>query len=143
MAANPRLILIAFLPVAALAAETHVPQDLQDWQEWVLHDKEYLDCPFLYDRAAAGADDFICAWPGRLTLSVDPSGGRFTQQWTVHADEQWVGLPGSTEYWPHQVTPNGRRGFRMGRAPGRVARAVSERPGVADRRRPRYQPAGA
>jgi hypothetical protein len=142
MAAYLRLILIAFLPFTALSAQTHVPQDLQDWQEWVLHDKEYLDCPFLYDRAAAGEGDFICAWPGRLTLSVDSNGGQFAQQWTVHADEQWVGLPGSTEYWPHQVTANGRSvevvlhgghpSVRLGPGTYRVAGSFEwdERPGV-------------
>lgn len=108
MARLLRLILILFLPFAVHAAETHVPQELQDWQAWVLHDKEYLECPFLYDRPAADAGDFVCAWPGLLTLSVDAKGGRFTQQWTVHSDGQWVDLPGSTDYWPHQVTANGR-----------------------------------
>jgi hypothetical protein len=104
-----RLVLVMLLlPAAANTAETYVPEELQEWQEWVLNDREYLQCPFFFDRAAADRVDFVCAWPGLLEVSVSANGGSFSQQWTVHAGEQWVALPGDTEYWPHRVTANGR-----------------------------------
>jgi len=104
-----RLILIAILlQSAAHAQETYVPEPLRDWQEWVLKDKQYRDCPFFFDRGAAQRNDFVCAWPGRLELSVNTENGQFTQQWIVYADEQWLPLPGDVAYWPHQVTANGR-----------------------------------
>ena len=96
------------LPVSGHAAETFVPEQLRDWQEWVLDGSEYRDCPFFFNRGAAERGDFVCAWPGALDLAVTADGGRFTQHWTVYADEQWLPLPGDASYWPHQVTANGR-----------------------------------
>ena len=102
---------IAFLLVfvsATAAAQTYVPDDLKDWQEWVLKDKEYRSCPFYFNRAIDQPDAFICSWPGELRLTVDKSGARFSQQWTVYAKEQWVILPGGSDYWPDRVTVNDR-----------------------------------
>lgn len=98
-----------FLVAATAVAEPHVPDDLKDWQQWVLKDKEYRNCPFFFDRGVAQADAFICSWPGEIRLTVDATGARFSQQWTVYAKEQWIVLPGGTDYWPDQVTVNDRR----------------------------------
>lgn len=104
-----RLVLISLLlPAIVFADDPYVPEDLQDWQGWVLHDKEYRACPFFFDRGATERSDYICAWPGRLELRVDGKGGAFTQSWSVYAKEQWLRLPGDTNYWPNQVTANGR-----------------------------------
>ncbi len=102
------IVLTCALPLVAFSQDVYVPDDLQDWQEWVLHDKEYRDCPFLFDRSLTSREEYICAWPGQLDISVDADGGQFTQQWTVYAETQWLPLPGDTSYWPHQVTANGR-----------------------------------
>jgi hypothetical protein len=105
-----RLVLTALLlPATAFAIDPYVPEDLQDWQAWVLHDKEYRDCPTLFDRAANQRDDFVCVWPGKLELAVNADGGEFVQQWSVYAQQQWVRLPGNANYWPHEVTANGGR----------------------------------
>ena len=101
-------VLPVLLVTAATAAQDYVPEDLQDWQQWVLKDKEYRDCPFYFNRSAADRRDFVCAWPGQLQLSVAASGGEFTQQWTVYAKEQWISLPGGADYWPDAVTVNDR-----------------------------------
>ena len=104
-----QLVLISLLlPVAGQAADPFVPDELQGWRAWVLEGKKYRDCPFFFNRAAATEGDFVCAWPGSLDLTVTANGGRFTQQWTVYVDEQWLPLPGDGSYWPHQVTANGR-----------------------------------
>ena len=104
-----RLFLIPLLFAAAVTvAQDYVPQELQGWQKWVLKDKEYRDCPFYFNRNAAERQDFVCAWPGQLRLSVTASGAEFTQQWTVYAQEQWLSLPGGVEYWPDAVTVNDR-----------------------------------
>ena len=138
-----RLILISLLlPAFAAAAQIHVPDQLKDWQQWVLKDKEYLACPFYFNRAAAEQGDFVCAWPGLLELEVEATSGRFSQQWTVYADNQWLPLPGDTSYWPHRVTVNGRatevvmRGgtanVRLGPGSHRISGSFEwdERPGV-------------
>jgi len=101
MASMFRLVLVSLLlTTTAAVAQEYVPGELRDWQQWVLKDKEYRDCPFYFDRAAAQRNDFICAWPGRLQLNVTASGGQFTQTWTVHAEDQWLILPGGADYWP-------------------------------------------
>lgn len=92
----------------AVFAQDYVPDELEGWQKWVLKDREYLGCPFHFDRDSAERSSFLCAWPGRLQLDVTGTGGRFTQQWTVYAEEQWIALPGSVEHWPDRVTVNDR-----------------------------------
>ncbi len=114
MSSKLRLIaLLLFLPLVisiatTTVAETHIPEDLKDWEQWVLKDKEYRDCPFYFNGDASQPGDFVCTWPGRLRLSVDASGAGFSQQWTVHAADQWVVLPGDSAYWPDRVTVNDR-----------------------------------
>ena len=104
-----RLIAPFLLLVASSAfAQKYVPDELQGWQAWVLKDRDYLDCPFLFDRGATDRADFVCTWPGRLRLEVSANGARFSQQWTVVGDDQWIALPGSSEHWPDRVTANGR-----------------------------------
>src|SRR6185503_15698442 len=49
----------------------------------------------------------VCAWAGRLTLTLDARGGRFTQEWQVLARGR-VPLPGDEERWPLDVKANGK-----------------------------------
>jgi hypothetical protein len=98
-------LLLASLP---LNAQDYVPDELQGWQQWVLKDKAYRNCPFVFDRTSAARSFFLCAWPDRLQLEVSAAGARFSQQWTLHEEAQWVALPGSAEHWPDQVEANGR-----------------------------------
>jgi hypothetical protein len=102
------IIAILLFATGAVLAQDYVPDELEGWQQWVLKDREYLGCPFHFDRNTAERSNFLCAWPGRLQLEVTATGGRFTQQWTVHADDQWIALPGSVEHWPDRVTVNER-----------------------------------
>ncbi len=130
------------LPAAAQPADVFVPEELQGWQEWVLHGKGYTNCPFFFNAGAAARGDFICAWPGLLDIAVDAEQGRFSQQWTVYAEEAWLPLPGDGEYWPHEVRLDGEvaavvehKGLPAVRvAPGRHRLSGSfawdERPGV-------------
>ncbi|MDJ0711722.1 MAG: hypothetical protein QNJ14_15135 [Woeseiaceae bacterium] len=105
-----RLLTVALLIFAGTAAgQDYVPDELAGWQDWVLKDYDYRSCPFYFDRGATARGDFVCAWPGRLRVEVTPSGGRFTQQWTVAGEAQWVVLPGNVEHWPDRVTVDGRR----------------------------------
>lgn len=107
MASKLRLILLLLLPAAAYSADVYVPEELQDWREWVLEGKEYRDCPFFFNGGAADVDDYICAWPGELKISVDAASGRFVQQWAAYIDDTWLPLPGGESHWPHRVTVNG------------------------------------
>lgn len=106
-------LLLCFLLAGNAAAQdnrsdVYVPPDLAPWQDWVLHGREFLSCPFFFDDWEADPSRFVCAWPGALALAVTGNGGRFTQSWSVYAAEQWVPLPGDGRLWPEQVTVDGR-----------------------------------
>ena len=101
-------VLLQLLISAASAAQDSVPPDLEDWQQWVLKDQQFRECPFYFNRRAAERGDFVCAWPGQLELAVTAADARFRQSWTVYADDQWITLPGSVEYWPERVLVNDR-----------------------------------
>ena len=57
------------------AAPSSVPDSLRPWIPWVMHDHEQELCPNLVNDAG---NDFVCAWGGRLELSLTPGGGRFS-----------------------------------------------------------------
>jgi hypothetical protein len=89
------------------AAEAPIPDELKPWQAWVLRGEEFRRCPFFATQPPIEADDFVCAWPERLTLEVNATGGEFRQRWQVFA-ESWVALPGSEEHWPRVVRLDGK-----------------------------------
>ena len=91
-----------------LFGQDYVPEELDGWQRWVLEGKAWRECPFYFDRGASSEGDFVCGWPGSLELDVTTAGASFAQQWTLYAEAQWIGLPGSTDHWPDRVTANGR-----------------------------------
>ncbi len=95
------LLGIASFSVSAQDADVHVPQELQDWVPWVLHGKEFRNCPF-FMNSEPKKPQHICAWPGRLNLDVDSLGGRFSQRWQIYEDS-WIILPGDTNHWPQNV----------------------------------------
>ena len=105
------LLASAFVTAPAWAADPPLPAALEDWRGWVLTGEEYRECPWLAAPGVTpgGAGAYRCAWPGRLVLSVNASGGEFRQGWQVDA-ESWVALPGNADQWPREVTIDGRRG---------------------------------
>lgn len=108
MSSIKRLVFVALLLAGIPCnADVYVPDELNDWQGWVLEGKEYTSCPFYFDHGAASRGDFVCVWPETLSISADDSGARFTQQWIVTAEDSWLPLPGDAAYWPDRVTANG------------------------------------
>lgn len=104
-----RLAHFALLLLAAVAAraEPVVPAPLEPWRAWTLRGQEFRACPLLAGKPAATAADFLCAWPGRLSVAVDAGGASVVQRWQVDADA-WVPLPGDAEHWPQQVVLDGQ-----------------------------------
>lgn len=80
-----------------------VPSPLQAWKAWVLHGKEDRLCPPAYDKAEV----FRCRWPTRLSLTLDKTGGRFSQEWLMFMKD-WVPLPGEGAVWPRDVKVDAR-----------------------------------
>jgi len=77
-----------------------IPQDLKQWESWVLKDQKSIQCPLVYNR-----NTNICAYPDRLTIDLKESSGYFEQEWTVYA-RSWVSLPGNNKIWPENVRVN-------------------------------------
>ena len=79
-----------------------VPENLQPWVDWVLHDVSNEDCPYLHN-----AGHRQCYWSSTLRLELNDAGGRFQQGYTVDR-KSWVNLPGDREHWPRSVLVNAR-----------------------------------
>ena len=96
--------LVFGLATQTRARDVYVPAPLKPWQEWVLHgNEEQLTCIPMYNNAA----DVLCAWPGRLTLTLTDEGGTFEQPWKVYSQAR-VNLPGSNDHWPTHVLVDGK-----------------------------------
>jgi hypothetical protein len=93
-------LLCALLASAATPSAAEVPEPLRPWVGWALHGRESARCTLLEGREA-GSDGPArrCAWPSRLSLSVDDKGGRFVQTWHVEATGI-VPVPGGPRRWP-------------------------------------------
>jgi hypothetical protein len=104
-----RLLLFAATFCCLCAADAkplkieEVPESLKPWVDWVSQGQEHKRCPFLY----SSFEQFYCAWPDELNLSLGASGGEFSQRWQVF-EESWLMLPGEAQYWPTDVTLNGK-----------------------------------
>jgi hypothetical protein len=101
-------LLLCMLVLPAAAQDMYVPPELEPWRNWVLHGHEYRACPFVFNRHAAEPGDYLCGWPGLLTVNVTSTGGTFMQPWTVYGDEQWLALPGDAGHWPEAVQVDNR-----------------------------------
>jgi hypothetical protein len=99
-------LLLALLCNSIAQAQSPIPKELEDWQAWVQDGHEFRHCPFFANTDGGSERNRVCAWPGRLSLELNQSGGRFTQTWVSYV-EGWVPLPGNQEYWPTAVTVNG------------------------------------
>ena len=68
-----------FYSIPSIAQDAYIPPDLEPWREWVLYDKEHLECPFFNASQYGNKTNHRCAWPGALELSLAQKGGTFTQ----------------------------------------------------------------
>ena len=103
--ATVMLLIFALLPLTSRALSPEpLPEVLRPWVDWVLHDEQERRCPFVYNEGEA----YQCAWPTRLSLDLDNSGGRFNQQWRLY-QESWLTLPGSDRLWQKVIDRAYRR----------------------------------
>ena len=89
------------------AAQVAVPGELRGWEPWVLHGHEAHRCPLAGSGAA----------PGRAPR-VRVAGSAWSLQWMRMAAasastgrsraEGWLPVPGSLDYWPENVTLDGK-----------------------------------
>ena len=92
---------IAMLALASLggaaSAEPAVPDSLQPWVGWVLHEHPDIDCP----RDPQSGTPTACAWISSLELQVTEA-ARFAMRVEVFADSR-VRLPGDAAHRPSNV----------------------------------------
>ena len=100
------LAIVLCYPAVVFAAPASIPPDLKPWESWVMYGEEFRSCPLRNGVSAEDADDFICAWPGRLRVAVSADGGEFRQSWRIYSDI-WIALPGDAEHWPENVRVDG------------------------------------
>lgn len=110
-------LVVSSWSVAAPPKAEALPSSLREWVPWVMHHEKTASCPFLH-----GSEERACAWPGRLSLTLDDTGGRFTQSFKVYGADAWLTLPGETKRWPQQVKVDGK--------PAVVVEGDGERPTV-------------
>lgn len=96
------LLLWGTSALAAPLGPAQVPDPLQPWIDWALHDTPDRLCPSAFDNTGARR----CAWPGPLSLVLENTQGRFNQKWQLFAPG-WVMLPGDARHWPQDVTVDG------------------------------------
>lgn len=98
-------LIALLLPLSTIAQPT-VPPSLQEWRGWVLERDAFRTCTLLAGRPGQAENDYLCAWPGTLTIAADAAGARIAQRWQLET-ESWVPLPGDAEHWPQRVTVGG------------------------------------
>ncbi|MHC1744069.1 MAG: hypothetical protein AB9873_13695 [Syntrophobacteraceae bacterium] len=98
------IVLMVAAPGSCGAVDTDtIPPQLEAWKPWVLHGKEDKLCPPTYNKGEA----LQCKWPSRLVLTLDKSGGRFSQEWLTFVKD-WVTLPSEAGVWPRDVKVDAR-----------------------------------
>lgn len=98
-------LFVLLLPLSTIAQEA-TPPALQEWRGWVLKGEAFRACTLLAGGQGRVQDDYLCVWPGTLTIAADADGARIAQRWQLEA-EGWVPLPGDAEHWPQRVTVGG------------------------------------
>ncbi|NLD36716.1 MAG: hypothetical protein GX654_07605 [Desulfatiglans sp.] len=95
-------LLINFTVTAKGIDESEIPPQLKPWKEWVLKDAEMNFCPSPFNNG----NEYLCQWPSRLELKLGDTGGAFSQEFIVYA-EDWITLPGNNNAWPYDLMVDG------------------------------------
>lgn len=108
-------ICLSALSTASIAdvrplSREQVPEPLKPWINWVMDERPDRLCPFLFDSYSRKR----CSWPAEIRLDLTPNKGVFTLRQQIYA-ESWIALPGNGNYWPMNVTVNGKPALVMQR----------------------------
>ena len=98
----PILLASAFTSNAA----PYVPEVLEPWQAWVLHDKPFKDCP--WNGASAGRTS--CAWLKSVDLNIQRGEQQTEAQFILNASvfgRTNLQLPYADDVMPQGITVNG------------------------------------
>ena len=88
---------------------THIPNVLKDWKEWVLYDKKDIDCPIHYKNG-----DPICSYPSSINITLLKNEIIFKVDIKIFEDKYKFELPYSNENWTSDVIVNNTNGIVLG-----------------------------
>ncbi|MCK5799546.1 MAG: hypothetical protein KAI47_20285, partial [Deltaproteobacteria bacterium] len=94
--------LASSLLATSVNAAPRVPDPLAPWVTWVRDRTPQTRCPFFH-----GAKERQCRWPTRLKISLEKTGGTFSQTWQLY-NAGLVPLPGNAKRWPLDVRADGK-----------------------------------
>ena len=106
-------LLLNLMISLAYANDSNAPPQLAQWKDWILEKHPDIDCP----RKGTDAKQRHCAWPGLLTIDINPKGARFSQTWEVYGNS-WLALPGNQQHWPTDVAIEGNSAAVLERSNG-------------------------
>ncbi|MBV1889659.1 MAG: hypothetical protein KUG54_01400, partial [Gammaproteobacteria bacterium] len=89
------VFMVSVLVMSFTVSAFETPDDLRQWEPWVLESHKTQNCPYLFSDHAQR----ICSWPSRTKLQVNDQGFSFEQIVSVYA-AGWVTLPGNHQFWP-------------------------------------------
>ena len=97
------LLIAAPAALAEPLSREQVPEPLRPWTDWVLRGHEDQLCPVVQNPG----NEHRCLWPSRLSLTVNETSARFTQNFRVF-HETFAMLPGDQTRWPLDVHVDGK-----------------------------------
>jgi hypothetical protein len=95
-------LLITFSVTAKTLDESEIPPQLKPWKSWVLKGTEMNFCPSPFNNG----NEYLCQWPSRLDINLGDTGGTFSQEFVIYADD-FITLPGNNNAWPINLTVDG------------------------------------
>ncbi|NVJ49769.1 MAG: hypothetical protein HWE11_05245 [Gammaproteobacteria bacterium] len=113
--ASACLLFICFITAAFAADKSPIPQELKPWIPWVEKHYDFLECPVVMGGEPRDAAARLCAWPGKLSISLSRTRGEFEQNWQIYK-EGFIPLPGNSAVWPVMVTVNNQPAMVMERS---------------------------
>ncbi len=100
------LLFLIFIAMTNAVCAKEIPQQLEQWKDWVSYKQEYNNCPYFYNNQAKSSH--VCAWPKKLKLTINNNQAQFQIRWEILQDS-WVPLPGDKKSWPQNVVSNNKK----------------------------------
>lgn len=102
-------LVLAFSVFGQPGTGVYVPEDLRQWQDWVLHDHPDAACPIV----ATNGERSPCAWIRELSLDVGEDGATFRLEAQLFAESD-VPMPAAGQHRPNDVRVDGRPAVVLG-----------------------------
>lgn len=85
---------------------TNLPKELTPWVDWVLEEKEYLNCYVNQFEAGNSLAERQCVWANAAVIQLNGDSIEFSTDWILDRSG-FVPLMGDSSSWPSNVKVNG------------------------------------